>query len=98
VLFAAYKLRMSYLAFPTDRLLPSDRTVPAPFAQDECQELMSLLRSFGSEQETGFQAIVHSRIVARILLRLGQNLMLSPPFLISNLTPYSPMASAILPS
>lgn len=34
-------------AFSSDRLLPSHRTVPAPFTQEECQELMSLLRSFG---------------------------------------------------
>jgi hypothetical protein len=31
-----------------DRLLPSQRTVPAPFTQEECQELMSLLRSFST--------------------------------------------------
>lgn len=30
-----------------DRLLPSHRSIPAPFTQDECQELMGLLRSFG---------------------------------------------------
>ena len=33
-----------------DRLLPSQRTVPAPFTQEECQELMSLLRSFSNGQ------------------------------------------------
>jgi hypothetical protein len=33
-----------------DRLLPSQRPVPPPFSQNECQELMNLLRSFdGSE-------------------------------------------------
>ncbi|KAG5339845.1 hypothetical protein C0989_003302 [Termitomyces sp. Mn162] len=31
----------------TDRLLPAHHAVPAPFAQEECQELTSLLRSFG---------------------------------------------------
>jgi hypothetical protein len=34
--------------FPsTERLLPSHRAVPAPFTQEECQELMTLIRSFG---------------------------------------------------
>ncbi|KAG6901291.1 hypothetical protein C0995_014035 [Termitomyces sp. Mi166 len=31
----------------TDRLLPAHHPVPAPFTQEECQELTSLLRSFG---------------------------------------------------
>jgi hypothetical protein len=31
----------------TDRLLPSHRPVPPPFSQEECHELMTLLRSFG---------------------------------------------------
>ena len=30
-----------------ERLLPSHRAIPAPFTQEECQELMTLIRSFG---------------------------------------------------
>jgi len=30
----------------TDRLLPSHRAIPAPFTQDECQELRNILISF----------------------------------------------------
>jgi hypothetical protein len=56
----------------TDRLLPLSRPVPPPFTQGECQELMSLLRSFGSASDaSGIQTIVHTRIVARILLRMA---------------------------
>lgn len=32
----------------SDRLLPATRHIPSPFSQEECQELMNLLRSFGS--------------------------------------------------
>jgi hypothetical protein len=31
----------------TDRLLPAHLPVPPPFTQEECQELMTMLRSFG---------------------------------------------------
>ncbi|KAG5642968.1 hypothetical protein DXG03_001816 [Asterophora parasitica] len=55
----------------TDRLLPSHRSVPAPFTQEECQELMSLLRSF-EQGENGLQTVVQTRIIARILLRVAQ--------------------------
>ncbi|GLB34349.1 hypothetical protein LshimejAT787_0112330 [Lyophyllum shimeji] len=54
----------------TDRLLPSHRTIPAPFTQEECQELMSLLKSF-DQAEGGLQTVVHTRIVCRILLRVA---------------------------
>ncbi|KAF5369694.1 hypothetical protein D9615_010149 [Tricholomella constricta] len=54
----------------TDRLLPSHRSIPAPFTQEECQELMSLLRSF-EQGENGLQTVVHTRIVSRILLRVA---------------------------
>ena len=37
----------STLVFPAERLLPSHRAVPAPFTQEECQELTALIRSFG---------------------------------------------------
>lgn len=57
----------------TDRLLPATRSTVAPFSQDECQELMSLLRSFGDHQgDSGIQPVLHTRIVARILLRAAQ--------------------------
>ena len=35
-----------------ERLLPSHRAVPAPFTQEECQELMTLIRSFGGTYHT----------------------------------------------
>lgn len=54
----------------TDRLLPSHRTVPAPFTQDECQELMTLLRS-NEQNDTALQTVVQTRIVSRILLRVA---------------------------
>jgi hypothetical protein len=34
--------------FLQDRLLPSQGSIPPPFTQEECQELMSLLRSFNN--------------------------------------------------
>jgi len=74
-----------------DRVLPSPNTIPAPFSQGECQELMGLLRSFDGEvypftepsailmygadsavAHTEMQAIMHSRVVARILMRTAQ--------------------------
>ena len=35
-----------------ERLLPSHRAIPAPFTQEECQELMTLIRSFGGMLQT----------------------------------------------
>jgi hypothetical protein len=51
-----------------DRLLPSNQVVPAPFSQDECQELNSLLRSFNADQDG-----IQTRLVARILIRVGES-------------------------
>ncbi|EKM48519.1 uncharacterized protein PHACADRAFT_132348 [Phanerochaete carnosa HHB-10118-sp] len=51
----------------TDCLLPSQQTVPPPFTPQECQELMGLLRS--SNGDAPSNRIVHTRIVARVLLR-----------------------------
>jgi len=34
--------------FVQDRLLPSQSSIPPPFTQEECQELMALLRSFNN--------------------------------------------------
>ncbi|PPQ77168.1 hypothetical protein CVT25_010796 [Psilocybe cyanescens] len=54
----------------TDRVLPSARAIPSPFKQEECQELMNLLKSFGHDHhgDNGIQ----TRVVARILLRVAQ--------------------------
>lgn len=51
-----------------DRLLPSNQVVPAPFTQEECQELNSLLRSFNADQDG-----IQTRLVARILIRVGEH-------------------------
>lgn len=50
-----------------DRLLPTNQVVPAPFTQDECQELNNLLRSFTADQDG-----IQTRLVARILIRVGE--------------------------
>lgn len=55
----------------SDCLLPSARPAPPPFAPQECQELMSLLRSFDSNA-TQNTAVVQTRIVSRVLLRVGE--------------------------
>ncbi|KAJ7866089.1 hypothetical protein B0H14DRAFT_3084265 [Mycena olivaceomarginata] len=53
----------------TDRVLPPQQLpLPPPFTQNECQELLGLLRSIG---EAGIQNIVLTRIVSRILLRVA---------------------------
>ncbi|PPQ65741.1 hypothetical protein CVT24_011774 [Panaeolus cyanescens] len=53
----------------TDRLLPSHRSIPPPFNQDECNELSTLLRSFGPDKtdENG----IETRIISRILIRVA---------------------------
>ena len=53
----------------TDCLLPSSRPAPPPFTPQECQELMGLLKSF--EDNTRDRSVVHTRIVARIHIRVG---------------------------
>ncbi|KAF5355395.1 hypothetical protein D9757_012541 [Collybiopsis confluens] len=53
----------------TDRLLSSQRELPPPFTQAECQELNNLLRSFSeSSGDGGIQAVLHTRMVSRILM------------------------------
>ncbi|TFK61040.1 hypothetical protein BDN72DRAFT_863919 [Pluteus cervinus] len=54
----------------SDRLLPNHRSLPAPFSQEECQELLSLLRSFPDQGEA-IQAVVQNRVIARVLLRVA---------------------------
>ncbi|KAF9031909.1 hypothetical protein BJ165DRAFT_1535259 [Panaeolus papilionaceus] len=53
----------------TDRLLPSHRSIPPPFNQEECNELSTLLRSFGADKpdENG----IETRIISRILIRVA---------------------------
>jgi hypothetical protein len=75
-----------------DRLLPSNQVVPAPFSQDECQELNSLLRSFNADQDG-----IQTRLVARILIRIGELELLSILSSSLNFT-QSDMATSILPS
>ncbi|EAU87242.2 hypothetical protein CC1G_12460 [Coprinopsis cinerea okayama7 len=53
----------------TDRLLPSHRSVPAPFGQEECQELMNLLRGYNPDNHDDHG--IQNRIVSRILLRVA---------------------------
>ncbi|KAF7320535.1 hypothetical protein HMN09_00137200 [Mycena chlorophos] len=58
----------------TDRLLPpQEQALPPPFTQEECQELLALLRSFGDapQPENGIQSVVLTRVVSRIMLRLA---------------------------
>ncbi|KAJ3512998.1 hypothetical protein NMY22_g15172 [Coprinellus aureogranulatus] len=53
----------------TDHLLPSQKPVPAPFTPEECQELMTLLKSFtpNAPDDNG----IETRVVARVLLRVA---------------------------
>ncbi|KAJ7737807.1 hypothetical protein DFH07DRAFT_905704 [Mycena maculata] len=73
--FAARREAMDVLTWAwTDRLLPPQHLpLPPPFTQNECQELLGLLRSFGDapQADTGIQSIVLTRIVSRILLRVA---------------------------
>ncbi|KAJ7224955.1 hypothetical protein B0H12DRAFT_1149639 [Mycena haematopus] len=73
--FAARREAMDVLTWAwTDRVLPPQQLpLPPPFTQNECQELLGLLRSFGdsSQAEGGIQSIVLTRIVSRILLRVA---------------------------
>ena len=77
-----------------DCLLPSTRPVPPPFSQDECQELIKLLETLGmvisldinahANPHVGHsnlsesQNVVHTRIVSRILMRLGNFQIILP--------------------
>ncbi|KAJ6576996.1 hypothetical protein DFH09DRAFT_914159 [Mycena vulgaris] len=73
--FAARREAMDVLTWAwTDRLLPPQQLpMPPPFTQNECQELLGLLRSFNDmpQTEAGIQSIVLTRIVSRILLRVA---------------------------
>lgn len=55
----------------TDSLLPnSNKPTAPPFTQDECQQLMNLLRSF--TEGPGAHNAIQARIVSKILIRVGQ--------------------------
>ena len=72
----------------SDCLLPSARPAPPPFSQEECQELIKLLETLGevislnviltltpyagNPNLSESQNVVHTRIVSRILMRLGK--------------------------
>lgn len=60
-----------------DVLLPSSRPAPPPFTQAECQELTSLLAAHPA-------GVVHTRVIARIHLRMGMSLCLNPQYSSSN--------------
>lgn len=53
-----------------DCLLPSSRPAPPPFAPQECQELMNLLRSFDTASTNTL--VVQTRVISRVLLRIGE--------------------------
>ncbi|KAF9552621.1 hypothetical protein CPC08DRAFT_768163 [Agrocybe pediades] len=61
----------------TDGLLPSHRAVPAPFTKAECQELLSLLKSFQKDNHHHNRGLhqedhgIETRVIARILLRVA---------------------------
>lgn len=53
----------------TDSLLPASRSVAPPFAPQECQELMTLLRSVDGVNST---VVVQTHLVARVMIRVVQ--------------------------
>ncbi|KAI0751191.1 hypothetical protein C8Q80DRAFT_1251035 [Daedaleopsis nitida] len=59
-------LKWSY----TDSLIPTAQPAPPPFAPQECQELMNLIRSF--DETSNNALIVQTRVIARVLLRISQ--------------------------
>ncbi|KAJ6630980.1 hypothetical protein B0H10DRAFT_1773370 [Mycena sp. CBHHK59/15] len=76
--FAARREAMDVLTWTwTDRLLPPhpQSPLPPPFTPGECQELLGVVRSFGdiTQTEVGIQSIVLTRIVSRVLLRVGNS-------------------------
>ncbi|KAH8092509.1 hypothetical protein BXZ70DRAFT_898238 [Cristinia sonorae] len=56
----------------TDTLLPTEQPMSPPFSPQECQELMSLLRSFDTSTVPTASSVVHTRVVARVHIRLVQ--------------------------
>lgn len=54
----------------TDRLLPSSHPSPPPFNQEECQQLITLLRSFNHVSAQTI-SVVRTRAVSKVLLRIA---------------------------
>ncbi|KAH9981599.1 hypothetical protein BJV74DRAFT_854774 [Russula compacta] len=54
----------------TDRLLPSPHPSLPPFSQEECQELLTLLRSF-SNVSAQTVSVVRTRVVSKVLVRVA---------------------------
>jgi hypothetical protein len=54
----------------TDRLLPSAHPSPPPFTQEECQQLITLLRSFNHVSAQTI-SVVRTRAVSKVLLRIA---------------------------
>ncbi|KAF8272452.1 hypothetical protein EI94DRAFT_1566271 [Lactarius quietus] len=52
------------------RLLPSSHPRPPPFSQDECQQLITLLRSF-NHVSAQTVSVVRTRAVSKVLLRIA---------------------------
>ena len=101
-----------------ERLLPSHRAVPAPFTREEFQELMTIIRSFGGTYQSPLLTTktylyemtddhddhgTQIRIVSRVLLRVGQSILLKaflPHLQLGSLvlSMFSPLASILLPT
>ncbi|KAF8329904.1 hypothetical protein F5887DRAFT_896488 [Amanita rubescens] len=56
----------------TERLLPSQSPIPAPFTQEECGTLLDLLKRFDDDKEGRVDVAIQTRTIARILLRVAQ--------------------------
>ncbi|KAJ8073958.1 hypothetical protein PM082_012242 [Marasmius tenuissimus] len=60
----------------SDRLLRPADTTTAPFTQEECKHLLDHMKQFGDMQNdpsnSGIQSFVHTRVVARVLMRSTQ--------------------------
>lgn len=54
----------------TDRLLPSSQPSPPPFSQEECQQLITLLRSFNNLSAQTV-SVVRTRAVSKVFLRIA---------------------------
>ena len=79
---------LSFIFPALDRLLPSSLPSTPPFSQEECQELLTLLRSFNRElshydhdsltyispPELSAQtvSVVRTRVVSKVLVRVGK--------------------------
>ncbi|KIL57234.1 hypothetical protein M378DRAFT_88160 [Amanita muscaria Koide BX008] len=59
----------------TDRLLPTESPIPAPFTQEECSTLLDLLNRFDADQNKAnlqVDVAIQTRTIARILIRVAQ--------------------------